>query len=460
MDVRGPKRAAARRLIQGMVVASAVAAGIAPAAGAATVSNVHAPGVAAQATYDDADGAATTLTMGGNGAGTVTLADTAAITPAIAGLGEEDTCQPPLATDPPDAPWTCQLATSVKVALGAGDDVLALKDGLPALDIDGGSGSDRIDLSQRTAGVSLDFAANDDGITATGVEGVTGTNFNDVITADNLGERLDGGTGSDVLTGGDGIDTLVGGAGNNNLRGGAGHDVLNAGGDGDLLNGGAGPDDINGGAGEDVIVAADGVADTITCAGGGDTVVADLGAAGVTDIVTDPTACGSITGRVAAAPDPGTTTSETTTPVIVVPAIGSPAIMPVLAPGKADFKDLTPPGASMRSFTRQRLKTVATKGVPIRVRCQEACGISIALSVDRKTARRLKLDSRTAPVVIATATAKRSTAGTTILRVKFLKRVRPALQRSTRAVTMTTQVLVSDASGNGTLLSRHVTLVK
>ena len=146
--------------------------------------------------------------------------------------------------------------------------------------------------------------------------------------------------------------------------------------------------------------------------------------------------------------------------MIVVPAIGTPAITPVLAPGKANFADLTPPTASIRSFTRQRLKTVAVKGVPIRVSCQEACGISIALSVDRKTARRLKLDSRQSPVVIATATAKRATAGTTILRVKFLKRVRPALQRSKHAVTMTTQVLVSDASGNGTLLSRRVTLVK
>ena len=40
---------------------------------------------------------------------------------------------------------------------------------------------------------------------------------------------------------------------------------------------------------------------------------------------------------------------------------------------------------------------------PVRVTCKEACGISVALSVDRTTARRLKLDARTSPVVIATA---------------------------------------------------------
>jgi hypothetical protein len=133
--------------------------------------------------------------------------------------------------------------------------------------------------------------------------------------------------------------------------------------------------------------------------------------------------------------------------------------MPILAPGKADFADLTPPGASMRSFTRQRLATVVKRGVPVRVTCKEACGISVALSVDRMTAKRLKLDARTSPVVVATGSAKRSSAGTTLMKVKFTKAARAALKKSKRGVVMTTQVLVSDASGNGTLLSRHVTFV-
>jgi len=132
----------------------------------------------------------------------------------------------------------------------------------------------------------------------------------------------------------------------------------------------------------------------------------------------------------------------------------------VLAPGKADFADLTPPSAAMRSFTRQRLATVANRGVPLRVTCKEACGISVALSVDRTTARRLKLDSRVSPVVIATASAQRRGAGTTQLRVKFTKKAGAALKKSKRSVVATAQVLVSDASGNGTLLSRHVTFVR
>ncbi len=42
--------------------------------------------------------------------------------------------------------------------------------------------------------------------------------------------------------------------------------------------------------------------------------------------------------------------------------------------------------------------------------------------------------------------------------MKFTKKAAAALKKSKRGVVATTQVLVSDASGNGTLLSRHVTL--
>ena len=142
-----------------------------------------------------------------------------------------------------------------------------------------------------------------------------------------------------------------------------------------------------------------------------------------------------------------------------MPALGS--ILPVLAPGKADIADLTPPGAAMRTFSRQRIPTVLTRGgVRVRVTCKEACGISIALSVDRATAKRLKLDARTSPVVVGTASATRVVAGNSVLRVKLTKQAKAALKASKRNVTANTQVLVSDASGNGTLLSRRVTLVR
>src|SRR3546814_9039298 len=55
-----------------------------------------------------------------------------------------------------------------------------------------------------------------EGDTLTGVENVTGSNFNDTLTGD---------TGSNVLNGGNGNDTLIGGAGADALIGGSGIDT-------------------------------------------------------------------------------------------------------------------------------------------------------------------------------------------------------------------------------------------
>jgi hypothetical protein len=431
MDVRGPKRAAGRRLIQGVLTACAIATVCAPAAMAGTLTNEHpaptvpdptAP-VPAPATYTDDLGQDNVLTLSHNALNDVTFGDEQGVSGSSTGLaeGNEETCNftDPASTDP-NPTWTCPRATQVTLNLGDGNDTLALPEaGFPPLIINGGAGIDKLDFAQRGDNVAVRLDGKQaGGMTVNGgVENVTGGGADDLITGDTAVNQLIGGGGDDLLRGGDGRDTIAGQAG------------------------------------DDVIVAADGFVDTITCGDGTDTVTADLGANGVSDIITDPQACESVTGSVAAM------TSETTlTPVIVVPA--RPGLVPVLAPGKADFADLTPPKAAMRSFTRQRLATVLKRGVPIRVTCQEACGISIALSLDRTTARRLKLDARTSPVVVGTASAVRNLAGSSRLHVKFTKKARAALKRSRRNVVATAQVLVSDASGNGMLLTRRVTLVR
>jgi hemolysin type calcium-binding protein len=315
--------------------------------------------------------------------------------------------------------------------------------------ISGGDGNDT--LHGNAGGDTLDGNVGDDTL-----NGDTG---NDTLSGSVGDDTLDGNAGNDTVNGDDGNDKLNGGTGVNTLRGGDGNDTLTGtdGADNTLI-GGPGVDTFVGGSGPDQIVAIDGVADKITCsASQTDTVFADLGADGIVDDITNPTDCLKVTGTVAKTTT--VTTTETLQPVIVVPSTPTGPV-PVLAPGKANFSDLTPPSASMRSFTRQRLATVAQRGVPLRVTCKEACGISVAISVDRSTARRLKLDSRVSPVVIATASATRRSAGTTQLRVKFTKKAGAALKKSKRGVAATTQVLVSDASGNGTLLSRHVTFVR
>lgn len=122
---------------------------------------------------------------------------------------------------------------------GGGNDLI--RPGLGADIIDGGDGlRDLVDyLGSAAVNVNLAIgqlsggAAQGDLIT--GVEGLAGGNFNDVLTGDALANTLIGRAGSDLLTGGAGNDQFFGDAGADTLIGGAGVDVLRGGVDADLF---------------------------------------------------------------------------------------------------------------------------------------------------------------------------------------------------------------------------------
>jgi Ca2+-binding RTX toxin-like protein len=457
----------------------ATAAFAAPA-GAASVSNAHDPAVpAGGVTYAAAAGEVNHLTVSGDAA-SVRLGDAVAIVPVAPAIPAPPAVAPvndcvaaavvtascPLGTltvalgDQNDTIATGAGAPPISVNAGAGNDVLLDPVRSPGTAFNGDVGVDRSDYTGRAEPVSVsmngvaDDGASGEGDNIAGDE-ITGGSGDDTISGNTGANGLVGGDGNDFLTAGIGDDALDGGAGNDTLDGGLNNDTLR-GGDGadqliggagaDLLIGGAGPDAISGGDGNDTISAADGVAETINCGAGIDTVVADLGAGGATDT---RIGCENVTGPAAAPAAPGATP----------PAGRPPGLVAVLAPGIANPSDLTPPSATLRKVARQRLRTVLARGVPLQVACAEACGVSIALSVERAAARRLKLDARSSPVVVATGTARRATAGAVRVRAKFTRRAKTALRRSHR-LTLTAQVLVSDASGNGTLLTRRVTVVR
>ncbi|MBI6618415.1 retention module-containing protein [Pseudomonas corrugata] len=105
---------------------------------------------------------------------------------------------------------------------GAGNDLL-----------DGGTGNDTASYAHATAGVTVNLgllaAQNTLGAgidTLAGIENLVGSNFNDTLTGDSAGNRIDGGLGHDVLNGGGGDDLLIGGLGNNTLTGGSGADTF------------------------------------------------------------------------------------------------------------------------------------------------------------------------------------------------------------------------------------------
>ncbi|WP_432448300.1 hypothetical protein [Aliiroseovarius marinus] len=139
---------------------------------------------------------------------------------------------------------------------GQGDDVLIGGGGNDQLV--GGSGFDLIsyETAQSAANVWLwsgtgSGAAQGDSWSE--IEGVRGSNYNDLLSGDDQDNRLEGGRGNDRLYGGLGADLLLGGDGNDSLFGGDGDDDLHGGSGDDTFVGGSGADVFNGGDGIDTL---------------------------------------------------------------------------------------------------------------------------------------------------------------------------------------------------------------
>jgi Ca2+-binding RTX toxin-like protein len=177
---------------------------------------------------------------------------------------------------------------------GLGNDTFLLSVSAPGdlITVNGGVGTDTLDLTNFGAAVWVDLVTNgaevrttDQSDLTTGtwrdvaqveqVENVTGTAFADQISGDAGNNVLIGGGGADTLDGRSGDDILIGGAGNDILTGGMGADRLDGGDGADVLNGGLGQDTLIGGAGDDILT------------GGADGNVFVFGAGSGADIITD-----------------------------------------------------------------------------------------------------------------------------------------------------------------------------
>jgi Ca2+-binding RTX toxin-like protein len=155
---------------------------------------------------------------------------------------------------------------------GAGNDML---DGGAGNDtLNGGAGNDavsyykassRVIVSLVNAGMQNTGGAGLDKLS--GIEGLVGSIYDDILTGDSGNNVLDGGAGNDTLNGGAGDDYLFGGDGNNTLNGDTGNDTLEGGfGDG-TLNGGTGNDTLYGNVGNE----------TLNGGGGNDTLIGGPG---------------------------------------------------------------------------------------------------------------------------------------------------------------------------------------
>ncbi|MDR5171308.1 calcium-binding protein [Methylobacillus flagellatus] len=99
----------------------------------------------------------------------------------------------------------------------------------------------------------------------------TGTNNDDLIIGNDLGNFIDGSGGNDIIIGGSGDDLIFGGSGNDIIFGGAGNDLIDGGDGNNIIFGGSGDDNIYAGSGNDIIFGGDG--DDFISAGDGDDIL-------------------------------------------------------------------------------------------------------------------------------------------------------------------------------------------
>ena len=148
--------------------------------------------------------------------------------------------------------------------------------GLARDSADGGAGSDTVNFSLLSGGVtvllsSVAFDRIGNQVSLVSVENADGSAYDDSITGSDAANRIIANGGNDVIYGGAGADTLYGEAGNDDVNGGdgddsvlggLGDDLVNGNNGNDVLYGGAGADALNGGAGYDTasyVYAASGV---------------------------------------------------------------------------------------------------------------------------------------------------------------------------------------------------------
>ncbi|WP_172329791.1 PA14 domain-containing protein [Mangrovicoccus sp. HB161399] len=164
---------------------------------------------------------------------------------------------------------------------GTGDDVFRIGASSGQILVAGGDGTDMIDFSAASSGITADLAAGSAsdaaGAFSVGVlkergdlshliaEATLGKRLGSVSGAwsgefgiENLlgsaqGDTLSGDDGANLIAGAGGDDSLSGGRGSDTLAGGSGDDTLGGGRGNDLLSGGEGNDLVLGGGGNDVL---------------------------------------------------------------------------------------------------------------------------------------------------------------------------------------------------------------
>ncbi len=380
----------------------------------------------------------------------------------VCGVGPEVAC----AVDP---------NVTVRAELGGGEDTLAASTLVRALSVRATDGADTVATGVGDDAIVLEGEDNDvhsgggrDVVSGTGV--VRGGGGDDFLSGDG---DLDGGPGDDALeailgatlAGGDGhdsvrftlagpvrisldgvandgalvfesnvladVEVLKGSAADDVLVGAAGAQELDGGLGADALTGGAGADVLRGGGGDDELDGVDGEVDDADCGDGDDSARVDAAdrTSGCEEVDAVPTPTPTPT------PDP-TATPE---PSPVLDAVAGAVSAVTTAAVAVDV----PPVVRVSLVTRVARERFLRSGVVASVHCSESCTVSSVLTLDSRTAKRLKLPRR-----LARATGTMMLAGTVRVTVKPNASVRRRLRRVKGTVKATLTTTATDSAGH------------
>jgi hypothetical protein len=118
--------------------------------------------------------------------------------------------------------------------------------------------------------------------------------------------------------------------------------------------------------------------------------------------------------------------------------------------------DTTPPTIGIR-HPRQKIKNARSKGVTLVETSSEPGTLSVRISVDKQTARKLKIKRNARRAVVVGTLTEEVGAGRTTLHVKLSAKARKVLKRA-RKVKLQITVTITDAAGNTTSRTLRVTL--
>ena len=141
---------------------------------------------------------------------------------------------------------------------------------------------------------------------------------------------------------------------------------------------------------------------------------------------------------------------------VPAPAVPTPVatVLPSLPPTAP--LDGTPPSVTLKSAAKP-LKQTLSKGVAIQLTTNENSTATLTLTVDKATARKLRLDRKARGAVTVGTLKAALTPGSPTVTVKFSSKARRAFKSAKRLKLLLTAVIV-DVAGNRTTKTLTVTL--